>query len=509
MVFLSVALLFILTARLHLSLTRFFDPDEFAHLHWTYLITQGKLPYRDFFFYLAPLFQWLIAPLFFLPHGTYILLLARLVMFLLFCLNLLLIKKITLQVTNNPMTALFSTLIFTTFPMTFDKTIDVRPDMLMLVFFLFGVNQALTKPLTPARLLVIGAAFGASIVALMKAILLVPAGLLLVLLSLPKDERPRGTAIVLAGLSIPVLGFWALLARGGLTTLAWEAYTHTAFVVNAGKQTFSPLLALSPWPLVYVDRGGVSLPWLVNTVVWILALLGFLPMWQRNRVFAIFLSFYFASVALFLFLFPAPYLQYFLPASVFTSMLAAVILEAMRGEQFINALKICRTMIGGFVGGKSSLRENRVSLLQPKTRLPSVVKKFVPRSVAYAAPILLLSFWQQYTIRIKPENQNTEQLAVIDTVLRITKPTDTVYDMVGSYVFRPDGYFICCHPYAEFVDKLKTKPPSLKDSLIKSNTKYIVLDRTGVSLWLPKPEDLSYILATYVPSRYPKIYVRR
>ena len=78
--------------------------------------------------------------------------------------------------------------------------------------------------------------------------------------------------------------------------------------------------------------------------------------------------------------------------------------------------------------------------------------------------------------------------------------------MVGSYVFRPDGYIICCHPYAEFVDRLSPAPPTLKDSLIARNTKFIILDRTGLSLWQPKPDDLSFIKSHYLPSSYLKIY---
>jgi len=79
--------------------------------------------------------------------------------------------------------------------------------------------------------------------------------------------------------------------------------------------------------------------------------------------------------------------------------------------------------------------------------------------------------------------------------------------MTGSYVFRPDGYFLCCHPYAEFVDRLAIVPSTLRGSLVQRNTKFLVMDQKAYVFWLPKPEDLSFMLSHYVDSPYKKIYV--
>jgi len=46
-----------LLARLYMAFTRYFDVDEFAHMHWAYLTTIGKLPYRDFFLLCHPFFS--------------------------------------------------------------------------------------------------------------------------------------------------------------------------------------------------------------------------------------------------------------------------------------------------------------------------------------------------------------------------------------------------------------------------------------------------------------------
>ena len=78
--------------------------------------------------------------------------------------------------------------------------------------------------------------------------------------------------------------------------------------------------------------------------------------------------------------------------------------------------------------------------------------------------------------------------------------------MVGSYVLRPDGYYICCNIYSQFSAGLSVKLPSLAQSLVAKQTKFIILDRAGKSLWLPLPNDLTFIQTNYLPSLYPKIY---
>ncbi len=457
-VFLFISILLVFLARFHVAITRYFDPDEFAHLHWTWLVATGNTPYRDFFFYATPLYQWLLWPLFVLPPGETILLLARIWQFGLYCLVLFLLYRITLHVTRLVTVGLLTVLIFITFPMTFDKTIDIRPDMLMTLLYFSAIYLILYSK----KFLLAGFLLGTSFLVFFKIIYALPAALVLVFIRPPlalrqAQGKPQGVALskLSIGLLIPLGLFVFYLITNNLQTLAWETFTHTQFIVNTGKDTFSLWATLSPWPLVYLSKGGVSIPWLVNIGVWIAGLFGIIALWKQQKPFAIFSICFAASAIGFLVFFPAPYVQYFIPLSVIASILAAVVL-------------------------------NRFSLV-----------------ISF---ILMASFFLQYKERTTPASNNAEQLQVIRDVLTISKPTDTFYDMVGSYVFRPDGYFICCHPYQEFIDKLKIKPLSLRESLIANKTKFVILDRTGQSLWKPKQEDLDFLLANYKPSRYPKIY---
>src|SRR3989338_10158172 len=47
--------------RYKLTLTRYFDVDEYAHLHWGYNILTGSIPYRDFFYIFPPYFLFPVA----------------------------------------------------------------------------------------------------------------------------------------------------------------------------------------------------------------------------------------------------------------------------------------------------------------------------------------------------------------------------------------------------------------------------------------------------------------
>ncbi len=449
----------ILLARLHVGLVRFFDPDEFAHLHWAWLIAQNKLPYQDFFFYTTPIYQWFLWPILNLEPSDRLLLLARLWEFGLYIINSFILFRIAKRTTKNEIASWLSLLIFVTFPMTFDKTIDIRPDMLMTALYFLAVERMLTwSMLTAKKSLTIGLLLGTSFLVFFKIIYALPA--VLVLIIFQKKFSLSMVIMLSIGFLIPLGLFAVYLFANNLHLFAWEAFSHTQFVVNSGKEQFSLFAALSPWPLVYLGVGGVSFPWLVNMGIWISALTGLWIMWKQFKLFAMFSACFTLSAFLFLALFPAPYVQYFIPLSAVASLLSAT----------------------------------------------AIYKIYHPIMLMIILSILP-SFFLQYRERTTAAANNAEQLQVIRDVLTMSKPTDTFYDMVGSYVFRPDGYFICCHPYAEFVDKLKTKAPTLTQSLISNHTQFLILDRTGQSLWKPKKEDLDFLIAHYTPSKYRKIYV--
>ena len=45
-----------------LSIFRYFDMDEYAYLSWATHLSQGNIPYVDFFYGVLPGFLWFLAP---------------------------------------------------------------------------------------------------------------------------------------------------------------------------------------------------------------------------------------------------------------------------------------------------------------------------------------------------------------------------------------------------------------------------------------------------------------
>jgi len=519
-----------LILKLSMSLNRQFDPDEFAYLHWAYLLTQGKLPYKDFFFIIAPSFLQFLTPLFLLPQGPIVALVGRLVMYLVYLGTLGILYIFTKCITKNTITALLTVLIFTVFPMTFDKTIEIRPDMVMVLLFFVGIKFLLSginsleekmgvvrrgttverpqsrnllqlslynlkkifmwskdnqkhleikrgedvgrgKTHDRTRLLFSGICFSLSFLVMFKIIFALPAVLFLLLGNQDKKTLLIRLFMISVGMSLPLIGLFVYLSVHSLIPDFITGITSHTYISNAGNNTFSPLATLSPWPLIYVTKGGISLPWVVNTVLWIIGIPNFFLFIKAFRRIGLFLLFLFVGATFFVILFPKPYVQYFIIPTAIASITIAY------------ALTIGFTWIQK----------------QTRTSLWSLLILFS------LAGIFGYSFFLQYQSRIHAQNE--EQLGVLADISKITRPDEPVYDMVGSYIYRPDSYYICCLFTSHFfADKVKPAIPTLSESLIASKTKFLVMDQKGYVFWQVKPEDLAFMTTHYLPSAYKKIY---
>lgn len=454
--------------RIHLALVRYFDPDEFAHLHWTYLISIGQIPYKEIFMYHIPFFQWLLAPAFIFSKTVSSVLFARIIMMAIFSINLLLLFLITGKLSKNTGIALLTTSIYSVFPMILDKTIDVRPDGLMVLFFLAGTLCVLSEKLSSRQKMVSsGLCFGLSLMVFPKIFYALPALLYLIISANRIPQAKKVTTydlfIFLISLSSPFLLFVLYLFAVNIFDRAIVSFFHFSLAVTAGKIPFPVWYSLSPWPVVYMAQKGPSFPWALNLSFWILSLPGLLLVWKKSRrVFTFALLFLTGGISL-LFAFPTPYIQYFLPLAVFISLLSAYVIH-----KIIFSLKL---YLGGYL-------------------------------IVFI--LLAVSFFQQYKIRAS--NDNAEQLGVVKDVLSVSRPEESLYDATGSYIFRPDGYIFCCHPYWEFIHLLKAKYPTVRDSLVSNRTKFLVMDRRGYIFWKILEPDLTFLKQNYLPSRYKKIY---
>ncbi len=238
----------LLIFQLSLARTRTFDPDEFQHAHSAFLISQGQLPYLDYFEHHPPLLHFVMAPIMARLHperneanafetlfvlrvlGWSIALLGAIAHFLL--------ARRLLGTLGASLASLFlwSTLI------VFEKSMEIRPDTgafaLLQIALLLLVPQA-----SRGRLLGAFSLLGVALLLTQKVAF--PILGVMVAVWWLRRSREQGkkseVATMLAGLLWPtVLCAAYFLFRGGLS-----AFLEDAFLINLRWKA-----RLAPWPFL-------------------------------------------------------------------------------------------------------------------------------------------------------------------------------------------------------------------------------------------------------------------
>lgn len=465
--------------RIHLTIFRYFDTDEFAHLHWAYHFILGMVPYRDFFIYHIPFFQWFLLPLYLLPQSPETLVIGRLIMLLLFVFSMSVIAITFSKIFKNRILGLLILLFALVSPIMIDKSIEIRPDVLMVCFFICSMAIVLLKKQTPKTLFLAGLCMSLSILTFQKMIFALPAFTVLLvykplqqyLASKQRSAFPiKAWGAFIVGGFIPVIIFLGYLLLNGALIQGIDAIFRNTLAIYSYQLTkFSPFLPLTPWIYVYVDYEGPNIPWALNTLL-LLSMIGGTFLFAVDKKWKIFWFYllFFVGAFLYLILFPTPYVQYFIPVMMIGAPAAAYFFYTL-----IHITKQKMISIG---------------------------------IIAIICFVALLSFGEQYFIRIKPINDAAEQKQVIRDVVSHIKTDESVYDMAGSYVFRRPGYVLCCHRYEGFINSIRPQPIPLKESLLNNQTKFIVLDRNGYAFWQVPEPDKTFVRTNYLESAYKKIY---
>jgi 4-amino-4-deoxy-L-arabinose transferase-like glycosyltransferase len=481
LLFIPIGLLVLfLLGRLQIGFERFFDPDEMANANWAYLIFRGAIPYRDFFYFYTPVFHWLFSIVFILPEGPYLILVMRLLIWCMYVTLTYVLYKIVYKISQKRILALCSCLIFVIFPMTFDKTIDIRPDTLMTLLFFTGVYLLfIADRQDHKKFFIAGLLISASCLVLMKMIYAFPALIYLIFSTYRRKHMPefihRQLMPFIIGFIIPFILFIFYLFMNHAMLIAWDDIIRVLLMYNFYLgQSFTLLDVLGPWPLIYLQNGGVSLPWVIQISIWTLGIFGIPIVIVQNRRFGIFITVFIVFTLAFLFLFERPFVQYFIPLSVIFSITSIYSLESI--------FNLIKSLQG--------------TILFRTTLLAIILIIFLG--------LLSKSFLLQYYERIVPTN--TEQLEVLKQVHEHIPKNEPAVDLVGSYVYRFNGFFYNFPLYASVIDKINPKAESLTESLIRTQTKYLVLDQKGYIFWTAKAGDIQFMLTHYLLSPWFKIY---
>ena len=222
-------------ARIPLLPSRIFDPDELEHSHAAWCLFRGMLPYRDFFehhtpwyyYTLRPLFRWFTVDTSF-ESARHFLLVGRVLSFALTVLSVLLVYRLGRRWDDRRLGAL-AALFLVEQPVFLQKTLEMRPDVPALLFFLVGLGALLRALEGPGALQQrlrwfagSGLSLGAGIMYTQKLLFALPGLLLgLGLWWLSGDRGPSRRAralriaVFLLGVGVPFAATWGVFALHG------------------------------------------------------------------------------------------------------------------------------------------------------------------------------------------------------------------------------------------------------------------------------------------------------
>ncbi len=266
-------------ARIFLIPRRVFDPDELEHTHAAWSVFRGLLPYKDFFehhtpwyyFGLAPFFRWFAVDQSF-ESARHFLLFGRVISLALAALAVVLVIQLG-RLGANRGVGLLTGLFLAAQPIFIQKTLEIRPDVPALLFFLGalwllvrGLFDEEDAPATPGRRWFLGGGLclGAAVMCTQKMLFVLPGAFLgLALWALGGGRRALGArmrAVVMAGVGVaaPALLTWlAFAVQGG----GWQ-FIYNNFLLNARFQlrSFRGVQATvkTSWPILVLALLGAA-----------------------------------------------------------------------------------------------------------------------------------------------------------------------------------------------------------------------------------------------------------
>jgi 4-amino-4-deoxy-L-arabinose transferase-like glycosyltransferase len=274
--FLLAAIVALLVARIPVILRRAIDNDEFEHAHAAWNVFTGLLPYKDFFehhtpwyyFSLAPFFHWFpVAESF--DAARHFLIFARFFSLALTALSAVLVFLLG-RLGAGRRVGLLAALFFVGQPVLIHKTLEIRPDVPALPFFiaaLWFLRHALAREARRLRwFLGGGLCLGATVMCTQKLLFALPGvflGLGLWALSgVRRGDRRLSIArtaavlVVALGVAAPIVVTWLGFAlRGG-----GDQFIYDNFLLNAHWKwrTSRHLLPIvrTGWPVLALGLVG-------------------------------------------------------------------------------------------------------------------------------------------------------------------------------------------------------------------------------------------------------------
>ncbi len=477
-----VLILIALAVRVPLLCVRYFDADEFEHLHAARCVNHGMVPYRDFFEHHTPLMFFLLAPLYrFWPDSIPLLFVARVLMLLFTC-GIIYVTYRMAKMLYGIDVAFYAILFLSYTIMFLEKTIEVRPDVPAVLFWLLSLGSFIKAvrrgegpPPAPGTAHTQRKYFTACGVMIAIAILFTQkaffagAGLFLASGWFLLDRRcggtMRGRATAFLWIGLGALVPMSAVSAYFLFNNAFRDFIYWDFIMNARWQHRLPYAHL--WPIR---------SFLQNSLFYMFGAAGVIGAVSRLRGteeisrggFAPLIALYMLVVGLVLI--PSPHRQYYL--------LLFPLVAIYSGH----ALDICVRECAA----RGTSRQRCI-----------LVAALVSAGIVFF-PLELM--------RTQFARRNTAQLEQIRFILRNTTERDTVFDgWTGMGVFRDHAYYYW-FLNADVIVILTTKvtQDDVVNVLRARRPKIVIYD--GFLRLLP-PYVTQYIESNYKPTGVGNLYI--
>lgn len=456
----AVVLLFELVA----SFRRYLVNDDYQLLYTAWLRATGHVVGRDFFVASYHLLSEVLVPLWKIFGESLVpVYLARLVMVAVLGLVAWLVYRVTERLCSREVAPLAPVLALAAPPLI-ERSLDIRPDLLTTLFWLWAIDLVARRPVTGRQLALLGACVGLAVVNRFKAApigVVIPLGIVLAV-----REAPA---------AYPVLRRWLWVtgAAGAAAVVAYLAWIATSgdlatfFRVNrelvAGFGDYSSITG-------DLRTRTLATAWRADRAFWILTVLGALLRLWRWR-------------------------DHDLRANVLTAALVfvaalSVIYNPAYYEYNLVTLVPLMAPLAAYPAGRLLGAWRR--LIGDKTRV------CIGAAMLTAAPIL----GHAPALLHVASDTMSHQRALSQFLLRYTAPDESVFALEGIGLFRPSVYHfhlpeVLVPRYRRgemnFAAELEARPPTL------------VVTSYRLPAWL-EPRDRAFLAAHFVPLA-PYLYV--
>ncbi|MFC1647261.1 hypothetical protein ACFL1A_03175 [Patescibacteria group bacterium] len=478
-----------------LGILRYFDVDEFAHLHYASHMLMGAKPYIDFQSFFPPGFAVFLMPAFSSGWGTIQpFITARIMMLFVFVGVCIFSALIFYRMRKSLWGAVFAASLLAFIPMPIDKFLEVRPDNLATLLILIGIyfQMRLMGKKRAFDGFVSGVFYSLSYIVLPKMIPNIAVGIMIALVwSLSGiDIRKRRDLVkmvsqlkpFIAGLVAPMILFviW-LLTLGDFSTVFYSLF-QLPLEANKIAKYFIMMPTLFFYPNgIYYGADGWTSGLLTNHTLWIVGLfVGAIRLLtpylagRKEKVLSELLvaSQLYIQVIFYVIFVPLRHAQYLIPIAVFVAIYVS----------------------------------DAALIIWKKVKTYNIGMRIYPAVFV----ILSIFLYQQFTSinEIKLSWTNRQLLSDISHLYAKIPVDVPVLDLDGKMLYNPDAYYACCIPFGQSAEFYSRPLPDLPQILETNQVKYINqggLERVGT---LPSAWQ-QYIYTNYQPLDGDKTFLVR